>query len=240
MLPTNKFLEHRLSILERIDNVSESEIYKFYVHSLITREISNTKTKITHQEGFELQPVYALGNAELRSIAAKILCAKIKKHNIKQIVIGNIKDHALAWAVLSASPDVNIAVMDEAEYERYSRNGLSIDFGTGLYGHLEKELPIWLLGGNLIYGKKYVRQINVLRHTFGFKISGLLTFFAELDNIGIEAMQTAQFLSETSQENNISNKNKFTYDYCIGTMKKLNFTEQAGLPFWSPNNIVYA
>lgn len=240
MLPTNKSLEHRLCVSEQLENVSDSEIYKLYIHSLMTREISNLKVKVDHDEGFELMPAYALGDKELRNIAAKLLYTKIKKYNIKQIVLGNIKDHTLAWAVLAADPDINIATMDEAEYERYTRNNMTIDFGVGLYGYLEKDLPVWLFGGNLVYGKKYVRQIDILKHTFGFKISGLITLFAELNNIGIEAMRTAQYLGETSQENNISNKHKFIYDYCIGTMKKLNFLEGNSLPFWSANSIAYA
>ena len=239
MLPTNKFLEHRLCVSEPFEAVSESEIYKLYAHSLITRETSSVKIRISSNEGYELQPSYALGDSELRAIAAKIILTKIKKYNIKQIVLGNIKDHTLAWPILCAAPEINIATMDEAEHDRYTRNKMAIDWGAGLYGHLEKDLPIWLFGGNLIHGKKYINQISVLKNTYRFKVCGLITLFADLNNIGIEAMRTAQYLSETSQENNISNKNKFIYDYCIGTMKKLNFTEEVSLPFWSGNSVAY-
>jgi hypothetical protein len=241
MTPGNKLIKHILEIPENYPDVSDKEIYELYNHSLMISGTKGLKVKVNAAAGFEVEPSWALGTPSCRKIAVKILKAKVDKHNIRQIVVGGHRDHAVLWALLAAAPEANIAFLNMSEVTENADKKEKFSANTGLYGHLDKDVPTWLIGGKLILGRAYAEQIHILKNTYGFNISGLLTLFSTINGGGMNVMRTVQYLCDIDKKDNTGSKNKFIYDYCIGISNKPKKSEEIStIPFWTSNNITYA
>jgi hypothetical protein len=243
MTPTNKPIKHHLSIPESYSNVSEEELYELYNHALIIDKTTDLKVKVNAVVGYEVEPSWALGTPHCREIASRLLLQKINKHNIQQVVAGNTREYSTMWAALAAAPKLHTAFLNMAETDEKLEQGFKPTEATGLYGHLDKNIPVWLIGGKLILARSYIQQIDLLQSVYGFKIAGVLTIFASLEGAGVNVMRTIQHLCETSEEAGLTNKGKFIYDYCIGIERNEIKPDDPDAPyaaFWTSNSIVYA
>lgn len=193
-----KPLLHRIVLTEPKELVDLGKLARFYVESLYFR---NESSKVQPRARFTLEPRFSLGKAEFVHALAPLAKAKIKRHDIQQIVAPGYGGVCGLMCFLATGERFNWTILriDEPKKNRIL---------TVFDGYIDPEKPVWITDDLLASGHAAIKTIRLLRNR-GYKVAGFIPVVADLSgNTGARAFQT------------IGVTMRFSFDYLVGLQKR--------------------